>query len=88
MVGPIVTLVRKKSWVPLQLKKRLTDMVSDLKKGISQLGSKQAITGFVGGYLSDRDVANPGKGCPIAALGAEIDRKSKVHSEVISQSSE
>jgi len=78
----------KDDLVSVAIKKASDDMAGDLKKDISQQGEKQAIADFVRRYLSEQHVTNLGKGCPIAALGAEVDRKSKAHRDAITLGSE
>lgn len=70
------------------IKKAFDDMANALENDITQKGAKQAIVDFVRRYLSERHVVKPGKGCPIAALGAEIYRESKVHREAITLGTE
>ena len=70
------------------IQKASNDMANDLKNDIAQQGAKQAIAGFINKYLSEQHVANPGKGCPIAALSAETDRKPKIHKKAITQGTE
>ena len=78
----------KDELVTAAINKASDDMASDLENDISQHGAEQAIADFVRRYLSMQHVANPGKGCPIAALGAEVDRESKVHKEEIAYGAE
>jgi len=77
----------KNELVTAAINKAFDDMTSALENDISQQGAKQAVANFVCGYLSKQHVANPGKGCPIAALGAEVDR-SKTHKEGIANGAE
>lgn len=78
----------KDGLVTAAINKASDDMASDLENDISQQGAKQAIADFVRRYLSAQHVANPGKGCPIASLGAEVDRGSKVHKGEIAYGTE
>lgn len=78
----------KDELVSAAINKASDDMASDLENDVLQHGAKQAIADFVRGYLSEQHVANPGKGCPIAALGAEVDRESKVHKKEIAYGAE
>ncbi len=67
------------------LQKAFKENVNILENDIAQQGAKQAVANFVRRYLSEQHVAKPGEGCPIASLGTEIGRKSKVHQEAITQ---
>ncbi len=78
----------KDELVTAAINKASDDMVSKLEYEISLQGSRQAIADFARSYLSEKHVTNPGKGCPIAALGAEVDRESKVHKVEIANGAE
>jgi len=68
--------------------KAFGEIINRLKSDIAQQGAAKAVDGFVRYYLSEHHVNSPGNGCPIAALGAEVDRQSKVHNREISRGSE
>jgi len=78
----------KEELVNAAIDKSSDSMSSDLELDISQRGAVPAITDFVSMYLSKQHVSDPGSGCIIAALSAEVDRGSKAHKERITKASE
>ena len=73
----------KEELVCAAIKKAFNELVNELEKAIERQGAKPAIGDFVQKYLSEHHVANPGIGCPIAALSGEIDRKLGVYQKEI-----
>lgn len=78
----------KNELVSAAIKKSFNDIIFELRENIKTKGLEVAVTNYIRNYLSERHVNNPGTGCPIAALSAEIDRNSKVHRKAISSGSE
>jgi len=60
------------------VKKAFKESIDSLKIDMEQQNAKRAVINFVQQYLSEQHVTKPGSGCPVAALAAEADRKSKV----------
>lgn len=78
----------KDDLVVTTIKKGFDDFACALEKSIIKKSARQATIDYVHRYLSEQHVANPGKGCFIAALGAEIERKTKAHQSVMTQGTE
>ncbi len=70
------------------IKKAFDDIASNLQNDIDRQGAKQAVADYVRSYLSEQHVCMPGKGCPIVALGAEVNRESKLQREAITLGTE
>ena len=70
------------------IEKAFGEIASRLEREIKELGSEQAIKSYIEYYLSGQHVHMRGKGCPMAALGAEIGQGPKAYKEAFNQGTE
>ncbi len=65
------------------IRKMFDAVIIALEEDIAKNGAYQAVTDYIGRYLSMQHVANLGKGCPIVALGAEVGRGGELYADVM-----
>lgn len=70
------------------INKAFDEITTNLQNDIDRQGARQAVVDYVRSYLSEQHVRLPGKGCPIVALGAEVNRESRLQRQAITQGSE
>jgi len=64
------------------------DLLSTVEAGAGKEGASAAVEKYLRLYLSDRHVANPGYGCPLAALGVEAAREGKLQRKALAEGAE
>lgn len=64
----------KEDLVDIALEHAAHGQLAALDKAIARQGAREAVLGFLRGYLSVEHAGNPAAGCPLAALGAEAAR--------------
>lgn len=78
----------KDELVNAAIRKAFKESTDSLENNKEQRDTKRTVTNFVQHYLSEQHVNEPGKGCPIAALGAATDRSSNILKSVLAEGTE
>ena len=64
------------------------DLLGTFEAAAGKDGAAPAVEKYLRLYLSERHVANPGYGCPLAAFGAEAAREGKLQRKALAEGAE
>ena len=65
----------KDELIALAIRSAFDEVVDRFDRRLDQHGAAAAISAYVDEYLSSRHIEHPGRGCPVAAAGADAGRR-------------